>query len=96
MLRKVAFLAALALASAFTGQMGNSQSLARRLPTVSARPLKLRSHVKMMDDVTGPLLAAMPGMAALGAMLGRGDFGAAGIHLEWSAREDGGFLCLCQ
>merc|ERR1712216_219949 len=26
----------------------------------------------------GPLLAAMPGMAALGAMLGRGDFGAAG------------------
>ena len=95
MLRQVAFLAALASVSAFTGQLWTSQSLARRLPAFSARPLKRRSRVNMMDDFTGPFLAAMPGTMAIGAMLGRRDFGTAGMHLEWSAQEYVECLCMC-
>ena len=95
MLRKIVLLGALASASAFLGQVGTTQSLARRLPAVRARPLKRHSHVNMVDDVAGPLLAAMPGMVALGAILGKGDFATAGIHLEWSTRDCGGYLCMC-
>ena len=82
MLRTIVFLGALASASAFLGHVGTTQSLACRLPVVCARPLKRHSNVKMVDDVTGPLLAAMPGMVALGAIFGKGNSATAGMHLK--------------